>query len=90
MVKERSFTAVTGPNFLVRCEIRRIEFKILLLCSTPKLTFCYMAKSKEVLFLGSGMQEKLMSKKKPSFPVSERFHRYLAKYNQKYQNPCFL
>ncbi|MFD2516799.1 hypothetical protein [Salinimicrobium flavum] len=35
------------------------------------------------------MQEKLMSKKKPSFPVNERFHKYLAKYNRNIKIPVF-
>ncbi len=36
-----------------------------------------------------GMREKLMSKKKPSFPVSDRFHKYLAKYNRNTKIPVF-
>ena len=36
-----------------------------------------------------GMEEKLMSKKKPSFPVNERFHKYLAKYNRNIKIPVF-
>ncbi len=36
-----------------------------------------------------GMQEKLMSKKKPSFPVNDRFHKYLAKYNRNTKIPVF-
>lgn len=36
-----------------------------------------------------GMQEKLMSKKKPAFPVNERLHRYLAKYNRNTKIPVF-
>ena len=35
------------------------------------------------------MEEKLMSKKKPSFPVNERFNRYLAKYNRNTKIPVF-
>lgn len=35
------------------------------------------------------MKEKLMSRKKPTFPVSERFHRYLAKYNRNIKIPVF-
>lgn len=35
------------------------------------------------------MQEKLMSKKKPTFPVNERFHKYLAKYNRNTKIPVF-
>ncbi|MCM8568158.1 hypothetical protein NE848_02140 [Gramella jeungdoensis] len=35
------------------------------------------------------MEEKLMSKKKPSFPVNERFNRYLAKYNRNTRIPVF-
>ncbi|UZH54825.1 hypothetical protein JRG66_12730 [Salinimicrobium tongyeongense] len=35
------------------------------------------------------MREKLMSKKKPSFPVSDRFHKYLAKYNRNTKIPVF-
>lgn len=35
------------------------------------------------------MQEKLMSKKKPAFPVNERLHRYLAKYNRNTKIPVF-
>ncbi|MCC8361461.1 hypothetical protein [Salinimicrobium sediminilitoris] len=35
------------------------------------------------------MQEKLMSKKKPSFPVNDRFHKYLAKYNRNTKIPVF-
>ncbi|MCM4159368.1 hypothetical protein FHG64_16870 [Antarcticibacterium flavum] len=35
------------------------------------------------------MEEKLMSKKKPSFPVNERFHNYLAKYNRNTKIPVF-
>ena len=30
-----------------------------------------------------------MSKKKPSFPVNERFHKYLAKYNRNIKIPVF-
>ncbi|MDT0675973.1 hypothetical protein [Autumnicola musiva] len=35
------------------------------------------------------MQQKLMSKKKPSFPINERFNRYLAKYNRNTMIPVF-
>ncbi len=35
------------------------------------------------------MQEKLMSQKKPSFPINERFHKYLAKYNRNIKIPVF-
>ncbi|APG59993.1 hypothetical protein [Christiangramia salexigens] len=35
------------------------------------------------------MNEKLMSKKKPAFPVNERFNRYLAKYNRNTKIPVF-
>lgn len=35
------------------------------------------------------MQQKLMSKRKPSYPVSNRFHRYLAKYNRNIKIPVF-
>jgi hypothetical protein len=35
------------------------------------------------------MEEKLMSRKKPSFPVNERFHNYLAKYNRNTKIPVF-
>ena len=35
------------------------------------------------------MQERLISKRKPSFPVNERFHRYLAKYNRNIKIPVF-
>ncbi len=35
------------------------------------------------------MDEKLMSKKKPAFPVNERFNRYLAKYNRNTKIPVF-
>ena len=35
------------------------------------------------------MDEKLMSRKKPSFPVNERFNRYLAKYNRNTKIPVF-
>jgi len=35
------------------------------------------------------MDEKLMSKKKPSFPVNDRFNRYLAKYNRNTKIPVF-
>ncbi len=35
------------------------------------------------------MEEKLMSKKKPSFPVNERFDTYLEKYNRKTKIPVF-
>ncbi len=35
------------------------------------------------------MQQKLMSKKKPSFPVNDRFNRYLAKYNRNTRIPVF-
>ncbi len=38
---------------------------------------------------GQSMDEKLMSRKKPSFPVNERFNRYLAKYNRKTKIPVF-
>lgn len=34
-------------------------------------------------------EEKLMSKKKPAFPVNERFQRYLAKYNRNTKIPVF-
>ncbi len=35
------------------------------------------------------MEEKLMSKKKPAFPVNERFSRYLGKYNRNTKIPVF-
>ena len=35
------------------------------------------------------MEEKLMSKKKPSFPINERFDAYLGKYNRKTKIPVF-
>ena len=35
------------------------------------------------------MEEKLMSRKKPSFPVNERFNNYLAKYNRNTKIPVF-
>ncbi|MCM4154568.1 hypothetical protein [Gramella sp. AN32] len=35
------------------------------------------------------MEEKLMSKKKPSFPINDRFNRYLAKYNRNTKIPVF-
>ncbi|MFD1095360.1 hypothetical protein [Salegentibacter chungangensis] len=35
------------------------------------------------------MEEKLMSRKKPSFPINERFNRYLAKYNRNTKIPVF-
>ncbi len=35
------------------------------------------------------MEEKLMSKKKPAFPVNDRFSRYLAKYNRNTKIPVF-
>ncbi|MGA9325608.1 MAG: hypothetical protein WBV47_06140 [Salegentibacter sp.] len=35
------------------------------------------------------MKERLMSKKKPSFPINERFNRYLAKYNRNTKIPVF-
>ncbi|AVR45812.1 hypothetical protein C7S20_11435 [Christiangramia fulva] len=35
------------------------------------------------------MEPKLMSKKKPSFPINERFNRYLAKYNRNTKIPVF-
>ena len=35
------------------------------------------------------MEEKLMSKKKPSFPINERFNIYLEKYNRKTKIPVF-
>ena len=35
------------------------------------------------------MEEKLMSQKKPSFEVNERFNRYLAKYNRNTKIPVF-
>ena len=35
------------------------------------------------------MEEKLMSKKKPSFAVSERLNRYLAKHNRNTKIPVF-
>ncbi|MAM19699.1 MAG: hypothetical protein CME35_12130 [Gramella sp.] len=35
------------------------------------------------------MQEKLMSRKKPSFPINDRFNRYLAKYNRNTRIPVF-
>ncbi|HET7361129.1 MAG TPA: hypothetical protein VFI78_04270 [Salinimicrobium sp.] len=35
------------------------------------------------------MEEKLMSKKKPTFPVNDRFHKYLAKYNRNTKIPVF-
>ena len=38
---------------------------------------------------GKTMEEKLMSKKKPAFPINERFNRYLAKYNRNTKIPVF-
>ncbi|MDT0647838.1 hypothetical protein RM545_14150 [Zunongwangia sp. F260] len=35
------------------------------------------------------MEQKLMSKKKPSFPINQRFNRYLAKYNRNTMIPVF-
>lgn len=35
------------------------------------------------------MQERLMSRKKPAFPINERFNRYLAKYNRNTKIPVF-
>jgi len=35
------------------------------------------------------MEEKLMSQKKPAFPVNERFNRYLQKYNRNTKIPVF-
>lgn len=35
------------------------------------------------------MEEKLMSRKKPAFPINERFDRYLDKYNRKTRIPVF-
>ncbi|ADF53428.1 MAG: hypothetical protein CMP12_21860 [Zunongwangia sp.] len=35
------------------------------------------------------MEPKLMSKKKPSFPVNERFNKYLARYNRNTKIPVF-
>ncbi|HEY9185239.1 MAG TPA: hypothetical protein VIM94_07940 [Salegentibacter sp.] len=35
------------------------------------------------------MEQKLMSRKKPSFPVNERFNRYLAKHNRNTKIPVF-
>ena len=35
------------------------------------------------------MEEKLMSKKKPSFAVNERLNRYLAKHNRNTKIPVF-
>lgn len=35
------------------------------------------------------MEEKLMSRKKPSFPVNDRFNSYLAKYNRNTKIPVF-
>ncbi len=35
------------------------------------------------------MPQELMSKKKPSFPINERFNRYLAKYNRNTKIPVF-
>ncbi|MCP9201094.1 hypothetical protein MKO06_14345 [Gramella sp. GC03-9] len=35
------------------------------------------------------MEEKLMSKKKPAFPVNDRFSRYLGKYNRNTKIPVF-
>lgn len=35
------------------------------------------------------MEEKLMSRKKPAFPINERFNRYLAKYNRNTKIPVF-
>lgn len=35
------------------------------------------------------MEEKLMSRKKPSFPINERFNIYLEKYNRKTKIPVF-
>lgn len=35
------------------------------------------------------MEKKLMSRKKPSFPVNERFNNYLAKYNRNTKIPVF-
>lgn len=44
-----------------------------------------------MLFLGktTRMQEKLMSKKKPNFPINERLHKYLAKHNRNIKIPIF-
>ncbi len=35
------------------------------------------------------MEEKLMSRKKPSFPINDRFNSYLAKYNRNTKIPVF-
>lgn len=35
------------------------------------------------------MEEKLMSRKKPSFPINDRFDKYLAKYNRNTKIPVF-
>lgn len=35
------------------------------------------------------MEKKLMSRKKPSFPINERFNNYLAKYNRNTKIPVF-
>lgn len=35
------------------------------------------------------MDEKLMSRKKPAFPINDRLNRYLAKYNRKTRIPVF-
>lgn len=35
------------------------------------------------------MEEKLMSRKKPSFPINERFNNYLGKYNRNTKIPVF-
>ena len=35
------------------------------------------------------MQDNLMSRKKPSFPISERFNTYLARYNRNSKIPVF-
>ena len=92
MVKERLFTAVRDPNFLVRLFKVKIVSKLLdvltcdgevnVLLQENSLRNCIFEKT-------SFMEKKLMSRKKPSFPVNERFNNYLAKYNRNTKIPVF-
>ncbi len=92
MVKERLFTAVSAPNFLVRL------FKVKIVSKLPDvLTFdgevnvlLQENSTRNCIFEKIPfMEEKLMSRKKPSFPVNDRFNNYLAKYNRNTKIPVF-
>lgn len=59
---------------------------------TKYLLYCYILKfNKDCNFADTlkGMQQKLMSKKKPSFPVKDFLFQYLKKYNRDMTIPVF-